>query len=373
MGAAFARTPLPPLPPAPAGSPRASRRRSLSSQSSASSARSRDSGQDLETSRGEAGTGGALLRAVHTAFPLSALWDYRDRLLGSGEGKPRINGRTFSLKSQPGAQALAAFLGVLMAAPLPAADATVPTSVTRIDFCGDYTSAGALELEVDCLLMLPSPPVASWAAATAMRGEGYAALFLIDAPEARTLRALGSQDLPPPPEERRRCGAFSEANYPPGSNMYVLGEVYSPKNRADGLQRSAQKLLQLERALALLCTREGGLPVAQCVLGVVLIGPHLGEELGAAMARTLAHYRQRLPCLWDLQQRGRFLGLRQHDFYPEMAALQIREELASIKAQLNLVQATLALVLERLPPLPAPLPQQQSQSGLGGAAAAAGL
>jgi hypothetical protein len=311
------------------------------------------------------------------------MWDYRDRLLGSGEGRPRINGRTFSLESQPGAQALAAFLGALLAAPLPAADAVVPTGVARIDFFGDYTSAGAQKLEVDCLLMLPSPPVASWAAAMAAQGEGYAALFPIDSPEACALRALRPLDQPPPPEGRRRhCGAFSEAIYPHGSNMYVLGEVYSPRNRAEGLQRSAQKLLQLERALALLCAREGGLPVAQCVLGVLLIGPHMKAELGSAMARTLVHYRQRLPCLWDLQQRGRFLGLRPHDFYPEMAALQIREELSGIREKLDLMQGQLdqlqgqmallqgqmALLLERLPPLPAPLRQQQLQ--LGGAAAA---
>ena len=293
---------------------------------------SRSSGSDgQDNAANAAGAGCALLRLTHRAFPLASLWDCRERLLGSGEGRPRINGRTFSLRDAAGARALAAFQGALLAPPLPAQDSPVPAGVARIDLGGAYTSAQATEVEIGCLLMLPHPQAPAWD--LALEG-GPSAAILIDAPE---LRAAGeqplAQPLPPPPRPRR--GAFSSEHYPLESNMYVLGEVHSPRNRADGLARSAQKLLQLERALRLLCAREGGLPVAQCVLGVVLIGPHVTPALCAALARTLGHYRQRLPCLWDLQQRGRFLGLRQLDFFPEVAALHVSEALVGLRTDLS--------------------------------------
>jgi hypothetical protein len=121
--------------------------------------------------------------------------------------------------------------------------------------------------------------------------------------------------------------------------MYVLGLVYCPQTRAEGLLGSAQKLAQMERQLQVLCARECGLAVAQCVLGVVLIGPHMRAELGAALARTLWHYRERLPCLWDLQLRRRFLGLLQEDFFPEVAAVQVQEELRALGTRISALEA----------------------------------
>jgi hypothetical protein len=109
---------------------------------------------------------------VHAAFPISSIWDFRKELLGSGQGRPRINGRTFSLESVKGKVALGAFLGALRAAPLPLADDLLPTTVTRIDFSGEYTSEFAKMVEMDCLLMVPRPAQASWALVTDEAQEG---------------------------------------------------------------------------------------------------------------------------------------------------------------------------------------------------------
>ena len=191
---------------------------------------------------------------------------------------------------------------------------------------------------MDCLLMV-QPAQASWALATDDAQErGCTAPFFIEAPELRALHAAARADLPvlpPPLAQRAQCGASSERQHP----MYVLGLVYCPQTRAEGLLGSAQKLAQMERQLQVLCARECGLAVAQCVLGVVLIGPHMRAELGAALARTLWHYRERLPCLWDLQLRRRFLGLLQEDFFPEVAAVQVQEELRALGTRISALEA----------------------------------
>ena len=369
-----------PAAPVPARSSRGSRG---SRGNSSGTSSSRDSGLGPATGAGEAGAGVALLRVVHTAFPLSSVWDCRRGLLGSGQGRPRINGRTFKLDTEQGKLALGAFLGALRAAPLPTADDVVPSTVTRIDFAGEYTSESAEMVEMDCLLMVPSPELASWALATdGAQGEGSTALFYIEAPELRALDAAARAGLPlipPLPAQRAQCGAFSAQHYPSGANMYVLGEVYSPQNRAEGLLGSTQKLLQMERELQVLCAREGGLPVAQCVLGVVLIGPHMRADLGAAMARTLSYYRQRLPCLWDLQQRRRFLGLRQQDFFPEVAAVQVQEELRALstsvgamEVRLGNVEATMHALNDKFDQVLKLLALPTQQRQLGGAAAQPG-
>ncbi len=234
--------------------------------------------------------------------------------------------------------ALGAFLSAPRAAPLPLADDLLPSTVTRIDFAGDYTSELAQLVKTDCLLVA-QPEQASWALATdGAQERGCTAPFFIEAPEMRALHAAARADLPalpPPRAQLAQCGATSDRHHP----LYVLGEVYFPQNRAEGLLGSAQKLVQMERQLQVLCAREGGLAVAQFVLGVVLIGPHMRAELGAALARTLWYYRERLPCLWDLQLRRRFLGLLQEDFFPEVAAVQVQEELRALGTRIGALEA----------------------------------
>ncbi len=75
-----------------------------------------------------------------------------------------------------------------------------------------------------------------------------------------------------------------------------------------------------------------------CVLSVVLLGPHMTKKAGAALGCTpLFFYQQRLPSLWRLQQLRRFTGLCLVDFSPEVAWLQVaREDIAELKQDMAL-------------------------------------
>lgn len=305
----------------------------------------------------------ALLRAVHRAFPLSVVWGCADRLLARGLFELRYYERSLGPPSEAGALQ---------------DDGELPPGVSRIDFDGDHTPTAWEMRGLTCLFSLPCPARASWELAThGAREERCTAPFLIEAPELTPHACAHEDPAPPPPlPQWALCGAGQR---PAPSAMYVLGEVCIPKSFATSLQCSAQMLLHLEQALQLLCAREGGLPVAQCVLGVALIGPHMRADLGAAMARTLSYYRQRLPCLWDLQQRRRFLGLRQQDFFPEVAAVQVQEELRALSTSVGALEVRMGTVEAKMDALNdkfdqvlklLTLPTQQRQ--LGGAAAQPG-
>ncbi len=301
------------------------------------------------------------------------MWDLREKLLGSGEGKPRINGRKFSLRSATGKLGLDSYIAAL-AQPLPTVK--LPTGAPDITFGGDYTKDNANEVEVDCLIKLALPTDASWERAMVPEAGRIVPFFI----EAQGVPLAPPGPLPPQllqqlPPQRAPPGSFSQHNYHTDANFYVVGELYCPDSRGagGGLKRSAQKLLQLERILHVLSAKEG-VEVEHCVIGVVLLGPHMNKATGAALAFTLYHYRQRLPNLWRLQQLRRFMGLTTTHFFPEVAWLQVKEDMAAFRSavatefvavrkdiadlkqdmatvmkDVNTISTTLELLLQRLP------------------------
>jgi hypothetical protein len=331
-----------------------------------------------------------MLRLVHKAFPRAALWDYRHALLGHGDAKPPINGRTFKRTRDDGERDSAAFAIGLQAF----LSATVePEPVQEVGYSGEklvfrpgqaagkvseFVSSTARMIEVDCLLMLPPPAVAHWNL-QAMEGSGRDRPFFIWHDSAKGSVAA---PLPLPPQHPPAVRSnFSQDHFPPNSSMYVVGEVYHPVTKSEGIPQSVQKLVQIERILQFLCAREGGVPVECCVLGVVFMGPHMSAQVGEAMSKALEVYSSRLPCLWRLQQLQRFIALRLAGYFPAVVALHQEEAMEVLKAgQVDLskrmvdlsarmdtltaglegLKQTLALVLERLPPPPGPLQQVQA-------------
>jgi hypothetical protein len=109
-----------------------------------------------------------------------------------------------------------------------------------------------------------------------------------------------------------RCDSDSstctEKHYPIGATHYVFGEIYF------GLtdEHKVQKLLQVERMLQFLLTKEGRSSILDCVAGVLFIGT-FNAKGRAAMHRSLEHYRSALPLLCQLCASKRLLAIRVKD------------------------------------------------------------
>jgi hypothetical protein len=122
--------------------------------------------------------------------------------------------------------------------------------------------------------------------------------------------------------------SFSELRYAPGANLYVAGLVYAPLAASSGfLKSAAKKLLQTERLLQFLRAKECADNVCNCVLGFVLMGPHMDAEMGATLFLTLEHYQRVLPCTWALQRAGRLLGLREEAVSAAVSAVRAAGQL----------------------------------------------
>jgi hypothetical protein len=287
-----------------------------------------------------------MLRLVHQAFPLAALWDYRHVLLGSGDSKPPINGRTFY--DRPNTTFSSGLKAFMSATVEPEPEEVVGYSGEKLVFrpgqtgkLSAFVSPSAREVEVDCLLMLPPPADTYWDLQNIGQPGRDMPFFICH--NQGCVRALPPSQHPP--AER---SDFSQEHYPPNSTMYVVGEVYHPITKSAGISQSVQKLVQIERILQILRAREGSVPVESCVLGVVFMGPHMCAEVGEAMSKALEAYRSRLPCLWRLQQQQRFIALKLAGYFPAVAALHQAEAMAELRAGLTEVRAGQVELSERI-------------------------
>jgi hypothetical protein len=96
--------------------------------------------------------------------------------------------------------------------------------------------------------------------------------------------------------------------YPEGASVYIVGELHVPQGSAEGNEQTlVQKLLQAERSICVLVAKEGR-DLQQCILGVVFFSSKLTQASGKRLGNALKHYKDCLPCMWELSKLGRFLG-----------------------------------------------------------------
>ena len=278
----------------------------------------------------------AFLSIAHAAFPLAALGPARAGLLG--HRLPLAN-RSFTLSDPATSSAFLAARSAFCKATLSCKWPPQPppgSSTPCIDPGGACLSQDYAAVEMDCLLKVPALSDCTWTRdPAAQAGPFLLAPSAITALPLRSGPALALQGgggqahqlaLPPGPLAlaqrggRHTSSRFTLDHYPAHAAMYILGEVYAPLGREDARAKPlAQQLLHAERNLRFLEAKEGR-AVAECVLGVVFLGPQLSEEQGGLLRQALQHYRSILPCLWGLCTAGRVLGCKVHIFHPVVLA-----------------------------------------------------
>jgi hypothetical protein len=319
----------------------------------------------LNSDAREADASVAFWALTHASFPTAALLVVKEKLFRvAGGGTRPISHRKFKQRGEH-ADAFGAARTAFCAATLdPLKHPAAPkSSVQRIDFSPGkkYTSRNYEELEIDCLLKVPEPTSCHWTRDPAQ--------FLGNAPIR--VAPTGFQDLPESGAAVAAEGAlaaaadsgsaspalasatrsrFSQDYYPDHSAMYVVGEVYAP-TESDGARVAAQKLLQAERVLRFLCAKEGK-GTRECVLGMVFLGPSMGSEQSVSLFCTLQHYKDILPCLWELHNLARLLCCRVRVYEPAVEIMRLADAVAQDRAkmqeQLQLLREQQQLLREQL-------------------------
>jgi len=259
----------------------------------------------------------AFLQLAHDAFPAAAIWTLGERLLGSARHRPLSN-RVFSLGDAEVQEAFRKsrddFVRVSLT-PLERSAEGSPSAPGAIggerrgfvDFSptAPYASLTFEKLEVDLIVKLPLQGVCEWTRDDTVRAReslagGACRPFFIRPTQQQ---AVPGRPAPPVPVSMARVVSgsnFTDDHYPADAAAYVVAEVYSPLGEGD--VRLVQKLLQAERIVRFLATKEGKENVRDCVLGFVFMGPSVDSGAGAKLFNALKRDRARLPCLWALQE-----------------------------------------------------------------------
>ena len=304
----------------------------------------------------------SFLSAVHAAFPLAALADFRPHLLALGADSQQRVSRVFKsskLELEPlFNQAQKTFADVVsIGKRLPA------SAEPAINFSGAYSSTDFTELEVDCLVKIAATPGAQWTRdPSAVAGEQLVRITKEgheQLPEAPAPIPDPRHERQPPPHEaaNERLSTATAVHYPPGASHYIVGEVYGPLDSRSPSARATpiQKLLQLERILCFLLAKErkGIANICSCILGVVMIGPSLSDSVARGIYAALAANKRALKRLWALSKAGRLLAIRlqppaARDLRQTIMLENLGAEVGQLGAKMGHMGAQIDQVLELL-------------------------
>ena len=302
----------------------------------------------------------------HASFPTAALKIVKGKLFKvTREGTRPISHRKFKLIEHEAQAARAAFCDAALDPSKHPTKALKP-NVRGIDFSPGkkYTSSACEELEIDCLLKVPKPASCQWtrdpAQPLSCAPIRLAPQTFHELPESGAAAAVEGASAADAGSGGATAAPASATRSRFSSDMYVVGEVYAPMD-SDGGRVAAQKLLQAERVLRFLCAKEGK-GTGECVLGMVFLGPTMGSEQSVSLFLALQHYKDILPCLWELHGLARLLCCRVKAFEPAVELMRLADTMARDKAETHALHELLREQLEQQREL---LQQILNRPGLG--------
>ena len=321
----------------------------------------------------EGNHGVALLQKVHASFPHASIDDFSLVLSSPNAGKTRLC-RTFKRKQwkipfdAARKKFVARTLATAQATPNPADNALCFDEGSR------FVSRNYNELEMDFLVKLPAMESLLWQCDPNDTNRALRFVAAID-----NQRLPDNLPFPVPslalresiPDDSQSCR--TEKLYPARSSLYVLAEAYAPLPSTPTINVTLsvrQKLLQLERSLTFLIEKESSerkteLFPCDCILGVLIMGPCMTAAQAAALFASLSCYHAAFPCLWALQQAGRFLALQVESAIPAASSMvtefrqaalerlqrqtmaELKAAAAEQKAAMDLMTSQLALLLQQ--------------------------